>query len=69
MNMPGFTGEASLSKSNIRDYATGRVSQGYAEALVPQQIRPPRCFTTGAYMCCWYPFSGWWCNRIGGLPE
>jgi hypothetical protein len=69
MNIPGFTAEASLTRP-MKDYRpTGYISQINMYGVVPQQIRPPRCFLSGSYLCCWYPFAGWQCTRVHGLPE
>jgi hypothetical protein len=69
MNVPGFTADASLSTPVRSDYLATHALQGSTQRIVPQQIRPPRCFRSGVYTCCWYPLSGWWCTRTGGLPE
>src|SRR5215470_14795561 len=67
-NLPAFTAEASLWQSVQHYQQAGYTSQGYVYDIVPQQIRPPRCFSAeGGYVCCWHPFSRWSCTGVHGI--
>ena len=68
MNMPGFTAEASLSKSVDHYRETGYPSPLYVQNIVPQ-LRDHQCWPDGPYICCYDAYLGYYCFRGHGFPE
>jgi len=69
MNIPGFTAEASLSKS-AEYYQKEGASQFYAQKIEPQLRDGRRCEPDGlGNICCYDPYLGYYCFRRHGFPE
>jgi len=64
MRIPGFTGEASLYKTDGHYRTAGASVQTGTGTVIPQHGIGSSCYYESGYVCCWFPPDGWVCRPI-----